>query len=260
MNRERIKQLAENPNFISGIYNYCDRWCERCSFTSRCLTYAIDEDKDASDLYDMDNDAFWKKLHETFKFVRELLQEMAEREGIDLDSLDIKAYEEEDAAIKRKAKDNACSKAAKKYAKMVRTWFDSSGPLFEDKAEDLEKKALLDIPDTNPEDEAVCINDFMQVIQWYQNMIYVKLMRSLQQELDEHGECLEEFPRDSDGSAKVALIAMDRSIAAWAGMRGYFPGQEDDILDILIHLDRLRRRTERTFPEARAFVRPGFDD
>ena len=26
--------------FIVGIYNYCDRWCETCSFTSRCRVFA----------------------------------------------------------------------------------------------------------------------------------------------------------------------------------------------------------------------------
>jgi len=26
--------------FIPGIYNYCDRWCETCAFTSRCRVFA----------------------------------------------------------------------------------------------------------------------------------------------------------------------------------------------------------------------------
>ncbi len=26
--------------FIIGIYNYCDRWCETCAFTSRCRVFA----------------------------------------------------------------------------------------------------------------------------------------------------------------------------------------------------------------------------
>jgi hypothetical protein len=42
-------------------------------------------------------------------------------------------------------------------------------------------------------------------------------------------------------------------------MRKYLPERESDILDILVHLDRLRRKTEALFPDARAFVRPGFD-
>ena len=40
MNSDDLLDMAGNPRFISGIYNYCDRWCERCAFTDRCLTYA----------------------------------------------------------------------------------------------------------------------------------------------------------------------------------------------------------------------------
>jgi hypothetical protein len=53
---------------------------------------------------------------------------------------------------------------------------------------------------------------------------------------------------------------MDRSISAWGKMMKFFPDQKDNILDVINHLDRLRRRTEKKFPDARAFVRPGFDD
>ena len=27
------------PNFIPGIFNYCDRWCERCTLRARCEVY-----------------------------------------------------------------------------------------------------------------------------------------------------------------------------------------------------------------------------
>jgi hypothetical protein len=84
-------------------------------------------------------------------------------------------------------------------------------------------------------------------------------MRAIRGELDERLEILDEFPKDSDGSAKVALIALDRSIAAWGEIRNLFPHRNNDILDILVHLEQLRRNAEKAFPEARAFIRPGFD-
>jgi hypothetical protein len=31
MKKEEIKKLAENKDLIPGVYNYCDRWCERCA-------------------------------------------------------------------------------------------------------------------------------------------------------------------------------------------------------------------------------------
>jgi len=41
MNTDDLLNLADNPRFIPGIYNYCDRWCERCPLTARCLNYAM---------------------------------------------------------------------------------------------------------------------------------------------------------------------------------------------------------------------------
>ena len=60
MNKEELKKLAADPNHIPGIYNYCDRWCERCSFTSRCLNYKMSEEKFSDpESQDASNKAFW---------------------------------------------------------------------------------------------------------------------------------------------------------------------------------------------------------
>ena len=32
----------DDQGFIPSIHNYCDRWCERCPFTSRCRAYAME--------------------------------------------------------------------------------------------------------------------------------------------------------------------------------------------------------------------------
>ena len=44
MDKNNIVKIAQNSQYIEGIYNYCDRWCERCPMTSRCLNYAITEE------------------------------------------------------------------------------------------------------------------------------------------------------------------------------------------------------------------------
>ncbi len=38
MNAKDLRQLTQDPRFITGIYNYCDNWCARCAFTARCLS------------------------------------------------------------------------------------------------------------------------------------------------------------------------------------------------------------------------------
>ncbi len=84
-------------------------------------------------------------------------------------------------------------------------------------------------------------------------------MRAVRGELDEEPEDFDEYPKDSDGSAKVALIGIERSIAAWGEIRSHFPLQDDEVLEMLVHLEQLRRKVEKAFPDARAFIRPGFD-
>ena len=98
-----------------------------------------------------------------------------------------------------------------------------------------------------------------EVIQWYQYQIAVKTIRALsgrREELEEDSE----LPRDSDGSVKVALIGIDRSIAAWRLMQLSLPDRTDSIVPLILQLERLRIRLEYGFPKAREFVRPGFDE
>jgi hypothetical protein len=260
MDKEDLKRLAENPEFIQSIYNYCDRWCERCPFTARCLNFAMDsEELVDQEGHDINNEAFWQKLTETFQMTLELLHEAAEKEGIDLESIDAKEFEEQDSFNKELAKNHHCSRAAKLYSEMVDDWFDSAKDIFGYEDDEPDLAVSVDRGDVDPAEEMSDFGEAVEVVRWYQHLIYVKLMRAIRGELDERLEVLDEFPKDSDGSAKVALIGLDRSIAAWGEIRNLFPHRDNDILDTLVHLEQLRRNVENAFPEARAFIRPGFD-
>lgn len=261
MNKEDIKKLAENKNFIPGIYNYCDRWCERCPFTARCMNFAMtreyDDDPEASDIH---NEKFWQSLSEIFKVTREMIEESAEEMGIDLDAIDYEEASRDEAVKDKIAKNHECCRAAKKYYQMVDEFFESeytpslrvvdqSGAK---KPPELQKIAKLEGPAT--------LEELVEIIYWYHHFIYVKLMRAVRGALGNTPDILEDFPKDSDGSAKVALIAIDRSMAAWGAMLDHFPSHRGQLLTIIKHLAGLRRRAERVFPEARNFIRPGFDE
>src|SRR5947207_11798105 len=85
MRRRTLTDLANNPDLISGIYNYCDRWCERCPLTSRCLVYATEqEDEDSPVSRDVRNEAFWRKLGTIFEETREMIVQWAKETGYDL--------------------------------------------------------------------------------------------------------------------------------------------------------------------------------
>jgi hypothetical protein len=57
----------------------------------------------------------------------------------------------------------------------------------------------------------------------------------------------------------VALIGIDRSIAAWRMMQLSLPRRGESIVPLMLQLERLRQRLEKSFPQARDFIRPGFD-
>jgi hypothetical protein len=246
MDKDRLKKLASDERFIPGIYNYCDRWCERCPQTSHCLNFASSEEEFADpETRDIENEAFWSKLSEAFRDALELLKEAAEERGIDLETLDSEQFQEESERKDAMAESHETCRAAKVYSDIVEDWFTSSANLFV-------ASPVLDGGEASLE-EAV------EVIRWYQHFIYVKLMRAVRGELDEREEDLDEYPRDSEGSAKVALIAIDRSIGAWGTVYGLDSFQNEKILRFIAYLDRLREEVEKTLPGARSFARPGFE-
>ena len=77
MAKKPFEKYDKDSNHIPGIYNYCDRWCERCQFTSRCLNFEMSEEK-FDDLQggDISNEVFWRKLSETLQETMGMLQEM----------------------------------------------------------------------------------------------------------------------------------------------------------------------------------------
>ena len=257
--KERIEKLIKSGHFIPGIHNYCDRWCERCLFTTRCLSCELSEDHfDSPESKDINNREFWDKLHEVFSETLQMVKEHAKEMGLGLDDTDYEELERQKQQIDAEAQNHPCAKAAKEYAAMAGDQLEASGHLFEEKQNQLQSSVEMELPDSDPSGESRDISDAVEVIQWYQHFIYVKLIRAL------HGllrSGADDFERDdANGSAKVALEAINRSICAWGRLLEHFPQQEEELLSILVHLQRLRLTTENAFPDARAFIRPGLDE
>ena len=238
MRRRTLTELANNPDLISGIYNYCDRWCERCPLTSRCLVFATEgEDEQPSTNQDAANAAFWKQLDTVFQETLPLIPEWATTAGVDLTCFE----QQSSRRRKRNQVDNhPLVLAGKKYAHAAADWFRQ----FDEGVEQKER------------------NNPREVIQWYQYQISVKTIRALAGQTEESNDYTEtsESPKDSDGSAKVALIGIDRSIAGWRLMQVVIPDHQASIIPLILQLAQLRNRIDSQFPEARQYIRPGFDE
>ena len=238
--KKNIKMPAQDPDCIPGIYNYCDRWCERCPFTSRCMTFKLSEEKFGDpESQDINNAVFWEKLSETLNDALDLLKEMAEEKGIDLDSI----VAESDDKNRFYDKDNnvvhMLLHMSKSYIAMVDQWFEPYDHLKSQWADDPEMDSFVDSTSSPSEEDTVAFRDAVEVVRWYQLQIHVKLRRALNSAEKEKTEDLGDFPKDSDGSAKVALIGIDRSISAWGKILKVFPDQEEESISIVSFLKRL---------------------
>jgi hypothetical protein len=252
MRRRSLTELATTPGLISGIYNYCDRWCERCPFTSRCLVFATEQEYESSDsdTNDITNAAFWDRLSASLHEANRMINQWTSNQGLNMSD-----FIEDETASRQNRRQNIenhpLARAGKRYANNAVDWFRN-----------FEHNVVVDL-DLNSEqlDE---MRDAREIIEWYQYQIAVKTIRALasrrEEASDDPLEGEEELPKDSDGSAKVALIGIDRSIAAWRLMQLSLPAVAASTVTLLMQLEVLRRRIERSFPEARGFVRPGFDE
>jgi len=276
MDKSELRRLAANRDFISGIYNYCDRWCERCPFTTRCLVYATEKAADVTDdpeVHDINNAKFWSRLESIFQETHEMILEWAQEAGLDLEKLEAEAAQADREQQRQDAKQHELSLSARRYAEMVERWFGEEFEVEHNVHDDTTGKPR------NTEDD-IDVSDAIEVVRWYQFFVAAKVFRALMARdrpviddedrasehifsdagLDDDEAPFEALGDDADGSAKIALIAIDRSSSAWRILQGSLPEKADSIVPMLLELERLRRATEQTFPNARNFIRPGFDE
>jgi hypothetical protein len=223
--------------FIVGISNYCDRWCETCEFTSRCRLFA--------DLarYDAERDPAMKAVVHAPTLPRHgpaplprWMQELLDRIDEEVDKM----------APAKLARDPLPSigpahreiyERAGAYSEWVRKWLREQGCAA---------------------DRTLRAEDPVAVISWFAPLNSSKIYRALTGLAEFGGD--RELPPDHEGSAKVALLGLERSQAAWRQLVDS-GGVTDTLAAYCVaELGWIRDRLDEVIPEARAFVRPGFDE
>lgn len=247
--KRKLKELTESGRFIPGIYNYCDRWCERCNLSNRCLTYAHEQEMNEGltdpAANDIGNEKFWEQIRLSMEVAMEMISEDAERLGIDLDNLpEVEMPEHIESPVEE---------LANEYGYTMHKWLKTNHEFLTGKAEQM-------LVIHNNEDEALKFADAWEVVQWYHFFIAAKVHRAHFEMSNRHGIFEPEELYDNYGSAKIALIAIDRSIEALSALYVSLKEFEDDILGFLSQLSQIKKSMLATFPDAMKFKRPGFDD
>jgi hypothetical protein len=229
-------------NRIDFISSYCDSWCERCSYTSRCSAFAVQaavamcgDFREALELavgvpHPVDQSSRHGKQTNVwagFDIVEPTEQELLE-------------VQREEEARQSRIDDTPIMKNAWVIAMVSHRWFASRSDAVRAVADDVLREAL-------------------DIASWDATFVGAKLERALHGRDDQDND-LDDDPVQNDwnGSAKVALISLERSAAAWQVIAqstgdaapAALAGQVAD----------LRRAVEQAFPNARSFIRPGFDE
>ncbi len=264
-------------HFISGIYNYCDRWCERCIYTDRCRVFAMEkaftEAYEAEQRYKKsreENKKFWEQIDLAMAEASEIFDDLIPRqkevlspetgffpefddtEEDDFDGLD------DDEKYHEKALQHPLSKTAERYGQIANNWFkERKGRLRE--VYDAESKTLtIQYPGISDPVIIKQLSEAAEVIRWYEFQIDVKIKRALASRFEEqaHPEIYEGLPKDSAGSAMVALKGIERSLGGWNRFYQHIPAERTTIAPLMTLLFLLRAQLLKQLPGAATFRWP----
>ncbi len=230
--------METRDGFILGIFNYCDRWCERCTLSGRCSVFAEEQRMmfGAQPGSESGADAFPATL----------LQSMPPR------SLGAAA-----AGFEGDRSDEP-SDLQLDEASLLRSEpiFTTEEADFNGRVSGLGRRLLAwRVPEGRASEPAVA--DAAEVVRHFGFFIGPKVHRALtgRAAIAEDGQ-----RSDALGSAKVALLAFDRLGEAWLRLAELGVISLFEAAPVLTELQQLTAALDRLFPRARSFVRPGFDE
>jgi hypothetical protein len=235
---DRLIARAQDPRLIPGIYNYCDSRCHRCPFNDRCLTYLENRESEgqASDRTALD------VVGESLPRSLEMIAEVARRRGIDLDALaDIGQDGPLDADPDAHRQDPLAVQA-REYGHLAWRITNALEPVVAARGDPL-------------------VIDAVETIGWFSSLISAKIFRAVFGLAESSERDDEDIQTDYDGSAKVALIGIAESRAAWAVLMEHGKATADGVPAQAVRmLGALEEAVRARFPLALEFVRPGFDE
>jgi hypothetical protein len=228
--------LEVQDGFIVGIFNFCDSWCSRCRFTSHCSVFARQAEMDAGcdphlrPVIDAPPLPAEAELPPPL-WMKGLIKDMNEAAR---EPISEKEWERIRPRVPQKY--IAIDARAREYASRTSGWLAGTTP-------------LLEKGDRGPR----------EVISWFHVLIASKITRSLTvQPGDDPHDVIAAF--DHNGSAKVALLGLEQSHAAWLELVEQGAVSHHEALPFIADLVWLGEALELVRPNARVFVRPAFDE
>jgi|JI7StandDraft_1071085.scaffolds.fasta_scaffold03288_7 hypothetical protein len=262
----------DKEKYISGIYNYCDRWCEKCAFTARCRVYATEQSVQTDLPDDPDSPEFWEHLKNNFQDTLEMLQGLMEQ--LEEKSAQLRGDDDDDAKKdddlfedfdqndddERPPQPFSMPDRVKwpdHYGDEVHDFFQKNEDFFGQQEEKFDSQIRMGLP--VDVESLGFLHEALQTIRWFQHLIGAKIHRSLSQIHFDKNFAIEQ-QSDGNGSAKIAMIGLQKSADAWKFVEGFFPEKQLEVQQILRVLAETKQQLEKNYPDWDKFHRPGFDD
>ena len=245
-------------DLIPGIFNYCDRWCERCVYSNRCLVFQKEsEQKIKHILKDEDPDdptIFAQDIADNFREALETLNKMME--GMD-DKIDL----DEDADL-----DDDFEKIIEPNMEMFDLHTKSND--FFRECSIFIKKIESHLSNRNDElmrenKEPKLLAEVVAVLSWYSPQILVKCKRA-NFSLKEINLAVDEVMRvyaieDFNVTLKIAYLGIKKCLQVLTDLYNHMNEFSDEIINLLVIGNDTEKELLKLFPEIQIYKRPYFD-
>ena len=226
-----LVDLAHDPTFIPLLHNYCDNRCAHCRLTKRCLLLAAHAGAACRSSSD-DGAQVSPQVHD-LEVARAILD--AGVPGAEAIAALTIRLGDPDAPPDAAALEHPLEFLARHYARQAASYLAS-----------LQGRLAEGWPTDSP----------LEIVAWFHGLIAAKIHRAL---VSEHGAAgSPQLLFDALGSAKLVLVAIDRSVTAWQAIAQV--DTDARVSGLIELLGALRTAVEIRFPAAEAFVRPGLDE
>ena len=261
-----LLELAKNKKFESGIYNYCDRWCEKCPDTEKCYLYAQEQlrkDLAPSPLHrtgegsdEKDKNDFMSEAMYSLKTTEKLIKTVMKKDGFNPDEIDKNIEENDWDKDARKRYDSVeCLKLINDYSDEARKFLEK----YFTSQEQYKQQFNLEL---NQDD----IKNEIETINWYYTFLPTKVWRCLY----EH----EDWQRERDKELKemikqglekyFALVekCFNKSKQALSGLAQERQDYSETVADLLnkLNLAEISFKEEFNLPQGYNVMPPSFNN
>ena len=212
--------MTIKDGFIVDIASFCDRWCARCPFTARCELF-VQNDTDREET--------------TFHSRLGLLEEVQM----------MHAVHEKSGPISQHAVDS-------KLPADLEPSPVGPDPIVVRNTKALHRKRQRARLSAN-----AAVRMAVETIDHFALFVPVKSLLCLGT-VSREGQGPQQS--EANGWGKAALLGLDRMKSAWQLLVDTRHYTASDVAPFLSEIGRMQRNLERAVPNARAFIRPGFDE